>query len=507
MVGNADNEKDEKRKRKEKEEGQLDKRTSPSIFDMVNRAYEGSQRRKEEAADTEGRPLGNEVYGLREKDGRSMSRRLLTKTQVTRYADDQKIGDCQSEDPGEHRVHAEEHHGGLGVHQVPVRHQGRALIEEEVNIDDVPAARTRPAVVKPSQRVVDEHNLTYIPYQDWCRTSVANRAVDDPHRSQPDVEAGSGMSQVHFDYGFFRSRPHTPVVPFLVGVCRDTGMRLALVVRDRHGRHPETLQAVEQCLREMGHHGPLCLRSDGESALQDLLNGIALRRTSRTIVEKSPRGDSQANGRAERSIRSVEELTRVLKSDLEKRMDCALDPNGTVFEWLIRHVVDILNKRQPGKDGRTPWERLRGRPYTGEWFIFGCSFLHRMSGKPIGGVLVERWNSGHWLGCSNIREHQVVFDSSLTPRQLEERALDDEERANSRRWRIGPKIFKQYVFTDGCRGCEVVWDEKIHQAHVPECREHLETILMEDLRVLRSCLLYTSPSPRDATLSRMPSSA
>ena len=28
-----------------------------------------------------------------------------------------------------------------------------------------------------------------------------------------------------------------------------------------------------------------------------------------------------------------------------------------------------------------------------------------------------------------------------------------------------------------------------------------------DMRVHRTCLLYTSPSPRDATLSRMPSSA
>ena len=28
-----------------------------------------------------------------------------------------------------------------------------------------------------------------------------------------------------------------------------------------------------------------------------------------------------------------------------------------------------------------------------------------------------------------------------------------------------------------------------------------------DLQVERACLLYTSPSPRDATLSRMPSSA
>ena len=30
---------------------------------------------------------------------------------------------------------------------------------------------------------------------------------------------------------------------------------------------------------------------------------------------------------------------------------------------------------------------------------------------------------------------------------------------------------------------------------------------IESITVVRSCLLYTSPSPRDATLSRMPSSA
>ena len=28
-----------------------------------------------------------------------------------------------------------------------------------------------------------------------------------------------------------------------------------------------------------------------------------------------------------------------------------------------------------------------------------------------------------------------------------------------------------------------------------------------DVKIIKSCLLYTSPSPRDATLSRMPSSA
>ena len=34
-----------------------------------------------------------------------------------------------------------------------------------------------------------------------------------------------------------------------------------------------------------------------------------------------------------------------------------------------------------------------------------------------------------------------------------------------------------------------------------------EDIVMVEMCMYMSCLLYTSPSPRDATLSRMPSSA
>ena len=38
-------------------------------------------------------------------------------------------------------------------------------------------------------------------------------------------------------------------------------------------------------------------------------------------------------------------------------------------------------------------------------------------------------------------------------------------------------------------------------------QEGIGKLVTDQLRNLRSCLLYTSPSPRDATLSRMPSSA
>ena len=37
--------------------------------------------------------------------------------------------------------------------------------------------------------------------------------------------------------------------------------------------------------------------------------------------------------------------------------------------------------------------------------------------------------------------------------------------------------------------------------------ENRDAIYLDTVNIARSCLLYTSPSPRDATLSRMPSSA
>ena len=50
------------------------------------------------------------------------------------------------------------------------------------------------------------------------------------------------------------------------------------------------------------------------------------------------------------------------------------------------------------------------------------------------------------------------------------------------------------------------YDIDIYTAEVEKCRELLLQAL-PTLELSNTCLLYTSPSPRDATLSRMPSSA
>ena len=46
--------------------------------------------------------------------------------------------------------------------------------------------------------------------------------------------------------------------------------------------------------------------------------------------------------------------------------------------WMVEHVADILNKFKVGHDGRTAYERLKGKKYKGEVLEFASCVLHRV---------------------------------------------------------------------------------------------------------------------------------
>ena len=50
-------------------------------------------------------------------------------------------------------------------------------------------------------------------------------------------------------------------------------------------------------------------------------------------------------------MRSVEEMARVVKLDLEHRLGKRVQVTHPVFAWLVEHAVDLLNKFLVGMDG------------------------------------------------------------------------------------------------------------------------------------------------------------
>jgi hypothetical protein len=101
---------------------------------------------------------------------------------------------------------------------------------------------------------------------------------------------------------------------------------------------------------------------------------------------------------------------RVYKLDLEKRIGEQLDVNSNIFSWLVEYAADMINKRMVGTDGKTAYERLKGKKHHGEFVRFCSRVMYRVQGKVQGGIMTERWFEGIWLMKRFHTEEHVVAD-------------------------------------------------------------------------------------------------
>ena len=66
---------------------------------------------------------------------------------------------------------------------------------------------------------------------------------------------------------------------------------------------------------------------------------------------------------------------------------------------------------------------------------------------------------------------------------------------------------EEYSSTAGAILLDVRTPQEYQEGHIPESKNMPLQQLNNVVSVVNNCLLYTSPSPRDWSLSRMPSSA
>ena len=190
-------------------------------------------------------------------------------------------------------------------------------------------------------REIEEQNRTHIPFRSWCKFFVSAGAPKLPHRAR-DPDQSAIKNEIAAGYCFLSDVSGGPSQPVLVGRDRRTGMFLPMRSLTRelelNGWRKQMAREISKC----GYHGRVVLRSDQEPTLQDLMGEVTrLCGNLPTILEASLVGDS-------------------------------------AIGWVIEHYADILNKCQVGKDGRTPYERLKG----GTFMEFGSLVMLRVTDKP-----------------------------------------------------------------------------------------------------------------------------
>ena len=66
---------------------------------------------------------------------------------------------------------------------------------------------------------------------------------------------------------------------------------------------------------------------------------VKLRGSSGAAIENSRVGDSNSNGKIERTIREVKGLIRTLRSSLEANAQCKIRSDDAIVPWLVRHAA------------------------------------------------------------------------------------------------------------------------------------------------------------------------
>lgn len=82
-------------------------------------------------------------------------------------------------------------------------------------------------------------------------------------------------------------------------------------------------------------------------------------------------GESKANGRVEEAGKTIREYTRTYKDQIEYNTGHKLETDDDILQWMVRWTVLVYTRFRIGRDGRTAYERLKGRKCKALVVLFG----------------------------------------------------------------------------------------------------------------------------------------
>ena len=393
----------------------------------------------------------------------------------------------------------------------------------------------------PTRAEVDNHNITHVPYRNWCPHCVRGRGKDLDHRRS--VEDERRVQEFAFDYCFMGDDGGAKVT-ILAGRERTTGMTMATVVPAKGSSGQFAVLKVLEFIRLCGaEETDIVIKSDQEPAIAVLVRDVVqARRGAATVVEKSPVASSGSNGVVERAIQSVEGLIRTLKCACEARWGIQLRPDEKTVIFIAEYAAYLLNKLEIGKDGKTAWERSRGKKGAvmavefGEkvlWKVRPSGRLAKMSPKWEEGVFVgvkadsgevwvaardglqtvrairrlpqeQRWAAGNRDLVRHVPWNRAGEDPDADGDMPEDAAPVGEQQGGGggggqeprvvvvnvrepapKEFYIKKRDVEAHGVTPGCAGCRTMFLGGTRQNHSAECRERFRALLQGEERVQR----------------------
>ena len=293
---------------------------------------------------------------------------------------------------------------------------------------DQPRMVTSPRT--PTQRERDEHDLTHCPPRSWCDHCVRGQAKDDPHRlvCEPCYK-DSSVTRISMDYAFLKEDTTVKETEHDESVLARMSMTILVMTETLCGsiwgyavesKGATEMWIADQVAEDLQTVGitqeRVIVKADQEPSITEIQNDLCrIRAEFGTAIEQSGVGDSNSNGKVERTIQDYKGLTRTMRSVLEFRLGIKITLDNPIVPWMIRHVGHILTFCRVRDHGRTAYNVTKGRKITCKLVPFGERVLFKIpKTNKLPGDFQDRWESGIWLGfMMRSGEHLVSADDGV----------------------------------------------------------------------------------------------
>ena len=288
---------------------------------------------------------------------------------------------------------------------------------------EVQAPKTLYDPLLPTPAEVAAHCVTHRPYRRWCRICVEAWGKEDPHKRAGEGEK-EGMPEIGLDY-YYLGDPEDEEGQVTVMAMKDrvTGNLWGNVCEKKGPGDRWILDKLNRNICTLGRHN-IVLKTDGEPSIVAMQAKIAEKREGFTIPKNPPAYNPESNGPIEKGVQDLNGQTRCVKAALESRIKKKVKASSAVMEWGIAHAGFVVSRFAVGHDGKTPWQRLTGRPWNRPIVEFGEQVLGKLARERMDRKkksknanakrkLTTRWCLGTWVGMvERTGEHVIIAKSS-----------------------------------------------------------------------------------------------
>ena len=121
------------------------------------------------------------------------------------------------------------------------------------------------------------------------------------------------------------------------------------------------------------------LKSDQEESIVALKKAVAIKRQAPTVNIESSVRDSQANGTAERTVRTWAAQLRTMRHHLEFRMQHKIPIHAPLMTWLVSWAAEVICRYRVQANGRTSYENVTGHKGLQAIAVFGEKVMFKFT--------------------------------------------------------------------------------------------------------------------------------